>query len=293
MINLAHVARVLEVLLTGDPRRPPRRPYHLWVLAAGLLAWLVLRPAVLEAALSASQELSALGVPPLPVLTESSSILLFFTHRLDDAVEDLAKALALLLLVRSARAATRHLALAPRANLVLAAGIGVGLAALYPLCDALADRAGEHAQSLLAALLRLLSGRAAPEVRVKRTRGGGGCARQEAEEEGRVSASESLALTAGASARGLHGGVLVRPRLRRAAHCGGQRRRGRLQGALRLEPLQRRQPCERRGLQHASNHSPMAPSPKAPKPQGPGQGPKAPRPLAPSLQSPKPQAPSP
>ena len=279
MINLAHVARVLEVLLAGDPRRP-RRPYHLWVLAAGLLAWLVLRPAVLEAALSASQALSALGVPPLPVLTECSSILLFFTHRLDDAVEDLAKALALLLLVRSARAAPRPLALTPRANLVVAAGIGVGLAALYPLCDALADGAGEHAQSLLAALLRLLSGRAAPEVRVKRTRGGGGCARREAEEEeGRVSASESLALIAGASARGLHGGVLVRPRLRRAAHCGGQRRRGRLQGALRLEPLPRRQPCGRRGLQHASNPSPMAPSPEP-------QGPKAPRPQGPKTVAP-------
>lgn len=161
MIDLAHVARVLKVLLAGDTRRP-RRPYHLWLLAAVLLPWLASRPSVLAAVLSGSQLLS-LGLPPLPVLTECSSILLFFTRCLDDAVEDLAKALTLWLLIRGGRALLGRLELTPHANLALASGLGLGLAALYPLCDALADRAGELAQSLLATLLRLVPGRAAPQ----------------------------------------------------------------------------------------------------------------------------------
>ena len=149
----SHIYRVVRVLLTGDPRR--QRASILWLAAAALLLCLVGLP---RPSSQSVQLLLSLGLPPIPVLTEASSIVIFCTRCLDDAVEDLAKALALVLLVRGQRALLRRFGLG---RWSVAATVG-SLVALYPLCDTLADRAGEHAEAVQAALLWLLMGEAAP-----------------------------------------------------------------------------------------------------------------------------------
>lgn len=144
-MRVAHVGRVLRVLLAGDPRR--QHFPAVWLVAAVFLVCLVSflpRPRRL---------LLSLGLPPIPILAEASSIVVFCTRCLDDAVEDAVKALSLLLVIRGMQALLRRLGLARWA----AAAIGCCLAVLYPLCDTLADRAGEHTEWLQAALLRLLS----------------------------------------------------------------------------------------------------------------------------------------